>query len=681
MATKDVRSHHRASRSALKVALIVVVVALVAAVGLALARPTWIATALKGRIEEVATKSFGRPVTIGAIEAKFLPTPGAKISKLRVEGAAGEPPFVDADSASATVQLWPLIRSLGREVRVSEVVLERATLSIVRREDGTWSYEDLKSSEEPTTSSDREVWIGSVAVQNGELRIEDRQAKGGAATVALQQIDLDLRNIGPGQTMELDGAAALASREQNITIDLAIESPMGKPADFFPAITGRIAMEGVRVSAFKKFLPPDSAALFTGGLAKGDLILATDEQKSYGLRGSVNVEQLRLRGERASGKFNFASTVDPENATAAIVKFDSIAVKGPGVELGGTATMRLKPMALEFAVKGPLLDLEQLLAVMPPEEQEEEFAKAELLPADMRAQLGAFTVNGSLDIDEVRRGKLVAKSVKARGKLDDGVFSLQSGTAEVYGGAADLAGTRVDFKPAQPEWSLRAKLKGMDVAQAFGAISGHQALAGKAQVDLTLDGQGIDWQTVRTEMSGDGMLQLLDGALTSVDVGEMIAPALAAGLRKLGKEGVAGTVESAGKGTDLKDLRTNFGIRNGFLTLTRPISFKSAVGEFQLGGRIALDQRLDLDGQVTASPRFVSRATRGLLTTSVPVPLSINGTLRSPEVTPGSMGSLVKNLARNPPAPVKKKIDEVKAGAKEKAKQGIGDALDRFRRR
>lgn len=678
MKTEPVRSHHRASRTAVRVALLVIGVALLAAIVVAVARPSWIANALKGRIEEVATKSMGRPVTIGSIDANFFPTPGASITNLRMEGAEGEPPFVEAQSASATVQLWPLIRSLGREVRVGAVKLDKATLNLVRREDGTWNYEDLKSSEE--SSSDREVWIDRVVLDESELRVVDHQAKGGTAAVALEQIHLELSDIGPNQTMSMEGAAALASREQNLTAELDIESPLGKPEDFFPAIVGVIEMKGVGVSAFKKFLPPDSAALFTGGVANGRIELSTTERKHYAVAGDVQVHALRLRGEPANGGFHFKSTIDPAKAEAAVIHFDQASMKGPGVDLGGTATVSLQPMAVEFAVKGPLLDLAQLMSALP-EDADAEAEQKELVPAELRSKLGTFTVRGSMEIDQVRRGKLVANAVKAQGNLTEGVFRLESGSAQVYGGEADLSGTRIDLNPAQPEWSLRAKVKGMDVAQAFSSVSGHQALAGKAHVDLTLDGEGADWETIRKDMSGDGVLQMLDGALSSADLGEKIAPAIAAGLRKVGKEGVAGTVENAGQGTELNDLRTAFTVRDGFITLTRPIQFKSEVGEFQLGGRIALDQRLDLDGKVTASPQFVSRVTRGMISSSLPVPLAIDGTLKAPDVKPGSPGSLVKNLARNPPAPVKREIDRAKETAKEKAKEGIGDALNRLRNR
>lgn len=677
MAIKDVRTHQRASRRAFKVALLVIVVALVAAFGVALARPTWVATALKGRIEEVATKAMGRPVTIGAIEAKFLPVPGAMLSNLKVEGAEGEPPFLQAETAKATVRLWPLIRSLGREVRIGAVEMDRATLNLVRRADGTWNYEDLQSSEEE--AGEREVWVDRVALTDSELVVLDNQAKGGPAAVALSRIDLSLTDVGPEQTMTLTGAAALSSREQNVTADMKIESVLGKPEDFAPAVKGRVNMHGVGVSAFKKFLSPDSAQLFTGGLAKGQLDINTTEEKHYALTGSVNVEQLQLRGEPASGSFNFASTINPANSDALAVKFDEIAVKGPGLALGGKATFQTVPMALDFEVKGPLLDLEQLLSALPPDEEDPELAKKELLPPDMRAQLSAFTVTGELDIDEVRRGKLVATAVKAKGELVKGVFKLESGTAQVFGGTADLAGTQVNLNEAQPTWALRAKVNAMDVAQAFNSLSGHQALEGKANLDLVVDGQGIDWQTVSRQLSGNGTMELLAGALTSADLGEQIAPALAAGLRKVGKEGAAGTVENVGEGTQLQDLRTGFVIRDGFMTLSRPLSFKSAVGEFQLGGRIALDQRLDLDGKVTASPQFVSKVTRGVMSSSLPVPLAINGTLKSPDVKPGRPGNIMKNMARNPPAPVRREIDRAKDTAREKAKQGLGGALDKLR--
>src|SRR4051794_35818299 len=166
-------SHHRSSsRRALKVALMVFGAAMFVILVALFARPSWIANALKHQVEQVTSKSLGRPVTIGAIKAQWLPLPGATLEGFRIEGEGGEPPFVEAKEASATVKLWPLIRSLGQDVEVQSVVLDQTTVNLVRHKDGTWNYESIGSS---SSESKREISLAEIRIKNGEVHVTDQQ--------------------------------------------------------------------------------------------------------------------------------------------------------------------------------------------------------------------------------------------------------------------------------------------------------------------------------------------------------------------------------------------------------------------------------------------------------------------------------------------------------------------------
>ncbi|NTX52962.1 AsmA family protein, partial [Myxococcus sp. CA039A] len=135
----------------------------------------------------------------------------------------------------------------------------------------------------------------------------------------------------------------------------------------------------------------------------------------------------------------------------------------------------------------------------------------------------------------------------------------------------------------------------------------------------------------------------------------------------------AGTVEKAGKGTQLKDLNARFSVRNGWVSFTKPMAFQTDLGNGTLDGRVGLDQRLALKGTIEASKDFVSGLTGGAVPVKEPVsiPLTINGTLKSPKVNAGSPTDIAKGLL--PALPVPKSIQD----PVNQARKSLGDLLKR----
>ncbi len=668
------KENDHSARHALKVALGVTVAALVLMVfGVLALKPSWIAERLRGQVEAIATRSLGRPVTIEKLEAHWLPRPGAKITNLRVEGEDNEPPFLESSRATATVQLWPLIRSLGKDVRVGAVELDDTKLNLVRRKDGTWNYESIGST---GPKSERETFVEDLRIRRGVVNVTDQHGAGGTATVALREIDADLKNLGPGMTLKGSMKAALAAPEQNVAMDFKIDPlPAGKiqPSQPWPQVTMHLRGKDLSVNALRNFLPPKATRYFTGGLVDVDADVKTDQGK-YALAGHGSARELKLRGDPASGSFAFNSKIDPANAKVTRVYFTQIALKGPGIDLGGTASAQMTPTRVQFALQGQELDLKHLLGALPPQPKDEESSTA--LPASVRAQLGKVDVDGTLKLAKIRHGALVATDVDAQAKLDEGVLLVQRGGATVYGGHADITGTRVDLTKKQPAWSLKAILAGIDTAEALQALSGHQALQGKASGELQLTGTGSDWVQARNKVTGGGNVQLRDGALMTADLEAAVAPVLAQGLAALGHQGAAGAAQKEGEGTKLKDLNAQFRVQDGWIAFTKPMAFQSDIGAGTLEGRVGLDQRLELNGTIKASEQFVSAITHGAFPVKAPVtiPMTITGTLKAPEVKLGSPTEIAKGLL---PAVSLPKSIENRAN---QARKGLGDIFKRPRK-
>ncbi|WP_254380250.1 AsmA family protein [Corallococcus exiguus] len=608
--------------------------------------PGWIVGQLREQLEGIATRSLGRPVSVEKVEAHWVPRPGASVTNLRVEGEGDEPPFLEARHATATVQLWPLIRSLGKDVRMGALTLDDTRLNLVRRRDGTWNYEKL-GSQQPGTGSPppgaaRETSVEALRIRNGVVNVTDAQSAGGTAAVAMRDIDLDLKGLGPELTLKGSLKAAIAAPARNVSVDFKVAPfPTGKPqpGQPWPQVTMHLRGKDLSVNAFRNFLPPTAMGYFTGGQVDVSADVKTNAG-AYVLTGQGAAKALKLRGEPASGSFAFASRIDPARVKAARVDFTKLAINGPGIDLAGTASASVAPTRVRFAMQGQELDLKHVLGALPQQPGDETASPA--LPASVRKKLSKVDVSGTLKLAKLHHGALVATNVDARAKLDEGVLSVQRGSATVYDGRMDLRGSQVDLTKKQPEWSLKAVLTGMDTAQAFQSLAGSQALRGRASGDFQLTGTGTDWNQIRNTLTGSGTVQLGDGALTTANLEEKVTPLLTGS----GQTGARGAGSKTAQGTELKDLSASFRVQDGWLTFTKPVAFQSSIGSGRLDGRVGLDARLELKGTLDASASFASTLTHGATPIGSPVsiPLTITGTLEDPEVTPGSPLNIAKGL-------------------------------------
>src|SRR5512147_126095 len=125
-------------------AVIVLVVALVLLVNSGVATKRAVDLVLPG-----ISRTLGREVTLKGADLKLFPNPRVRLAGLAVAGRPGEPALVQLESLDVEVGLWPLLRSLGKEIDVRAFTLVRPTVNLVRAKDGTWNYEGLGAQAKP----------------------------------------------------------------------------------------------------------------------------------------------------------------------------------------------------------------------------------------------------------------------------------------------------------------------------------------------------------------------------------------------------------------------------------------------------------------------------------------------------------------------------------------------------
>jgi AsmA protein len=638
------------------------------------------------------SKALGREVTLKDAALKLFPNPRVTLAGLTVAGRPGEPALVEAESLDVEVGLWPLLTSLGKQIEVRSFTLVRPSVNLVKAKDGTWNYEGLGAAPPgearpaapppppaPGGEPGASLAVSLVRITGAAIKLVDHGQGKQDVGVALTQLDLEARGVGPGLPLDAKLAAALADSKQNLHAQLSVAKlPAGvpqKPEDW-PQLQGSVQLSALALERFHALLPGDVGAIVRGGTASLDAKLSTQEG-AYRVDGTGALKDVRLRGQASSGSFRALATWSPAKPDAAKLEISGLKLQGPGIDLGGNVSVETAPMRAWFVLTGPLLDLDAVMGILPesqaPAQAQAQPAAApggELVPEATRRQIQAAAVHGTVALEKLKGGRLEATDVKARATLSKGALVLDELTAAVFGGHVSAAGTRVSLAEKVPTWKLAAKLSGLDLEKTLSAFAQRAPLLGKLDGTLDIDGQGTDWDKMRDGLDGLAALAVKDGALTTTDLGASVLGGLSQGLAALGKGAAAKKVGGAGGGkTTFRDLSGQFTVKDGFLTAKAPLTFASSAGDANLGGKIGLDGRLGLEGKVVVPKKTLAEVVSGLpLPEKLEVPLALGGTLSAPSVSvraDEAAGSLLKGGAK-----------QAVEGAKEKAQQQGKSAVE-----
>ncbi len=596
-----------------------------------------------------ASAALGREVTVEDAKLRILPSPRVSLGGLAVAGRPGEPALVKADALQVELRLWPLLRSLGRKIEVRAFTLVRPTVNLVRARDGTWNYEGLGGARpssgppgppSPAAGGGASVAVSDVTVSKATLRVIDRAGGRDDSGVALEDVNVDASGVGPGLPFRARLAASLGGGGQNLHAEVEVarlpEALPRRPEDW-PEVHGSISLDALAIDRVRALLPAELGAIVRAGTARLDATLATGEKRTYRMEGTGELKDVRLRGQPASGRFQASASWDPARPGAARVDVTDLTLRGPGIDLGGKVSLETAPLRASFALRGPLLDLDAVMGLLPEAEQgrKPQRGKGEMLPETTRRRIGAATVNGTISIGELRAGRLRATGVEALAALSGGTLSLQRMDASVFGGKVFASGTRVSLASEEPTWNLAATLSGVELSNAISAFAGRSPLAGKIDGTLQIAGAGTDWAKMRGALTGLAALAVRNGTLTSADLGGELLGGIAKGLDAAGRGALAKRVGGiAGRETTFRDLSGKFTVKDGFLRAQSPFRFHTAEGDVSLGGRVGLDGRLDLEGGARVPRKALSHVISGVpLPDSVEVPMRLGGTLSSPSVS------------------------------------------------
>lgn len=230
----------------------------------------------------------------------------------------------------------------------------------------------------------------------------------------------------------------------------------------------------------------------------------------------------------------------------------------------------------------------------------------------------------------VRIGALTARHVKAE-KVHVGVraaagrIDISPLNANLYQGT--LAGS-ASVNAHTNQFSIREKLTGVALGPLLRDAAGVDRLAGRGNVALDVTTSGTTVAALKRALSGSVRIDVRDGAMQGVDLGEIVR---AAGSLIGSKSSVEGRAKATDQ-TEFSELSASFAIRQG-VARSDDLAGRSPLLKVTGGGSIDIaTERIDY--LLKANPVGAIPIGRGRTLTvlqGVAVPVRINGPLAAPE--------------------------------------------------
>jgi len=299
---------------------------------------------------ERASSALGRKVEIGEIKAHLGWGVSADLTDLKIADDSGfsSQPFVSAADVSAKVELLPL---LGRELRISKIVLEQPQIRIVRNADGELNVSTIgkKAAAEGEAESERERNAGNLKQPSPLSEAPKESGKGGEALnglevrnfsisqgrieyetsgqspLAISQIDLEVSNFSFVSPFDLSLRMAVLGDSQNIKLTGQvgpIATAAGIDVNAIPLDlhlqAGPLQLADIRKTAFARSIPPK--------LEVSDKI-----SLDISAKGQVDAISIHAASDLTSNQISFGDSFQKPAGTT--LKIDADANRN-GTELG-----------------------------------------------------------------------------------------------------------------------------------------------------------------------------------------------------------------------------------------------------------------------------------------------------------------------------------------------------------
>ena len=244
-------------------------------------------------------------------------------------------------------------------------------------------------------------------------------------------------------------------------------------------------------------------------------------------------------------------------------------------------------------------------------------------PLDLAALKGV-TASGRAQFDSLVVQRLKLAQVRAEMRLAKGRLEVSPHSAKLYEGA--LAGS-LSIDANGNRLALKESLQGVSVGPLVRDVAGRDAIEGRGNVALELQGAGATVGAIKKSLDGNARVALRDGAVKGINLAEKLRKARAT----LGSQSAKRELAEGSEQTDFSELTASFVIRDGVarnddLAAKSPFFRLSGAGTIDLG-----NSRLDYLAKATvvASGKGQGGAELDRLS-GITVPVKLSGAFDAP---------------------------------------------------
>jgi AsmA protein len=605
------------------------------------------ASQYKAQIERSASDALGRDFRIGgSLRFTLWPALGMKAESVTIANAPNgkAPYFASISELDIGVKIAPLLRG---DVEVEKLVLKQPSLALEEDVGGkpNWIFEP-KTPAAPSTSAQQQpstlqkFGLNDVRIENGDLTYRDRLGKSqvmskvnlGASLASLDapvtvagdffynanQVGMKLVLSRPRALIDL-GTTPLELGLQAPKLDLALSNATLSGKDY--AVAGKLSAKGPSLRQF---------AAWTGNpIGDGGGMGAFNVSSDLAMAGqniALKAMSFTLDAAKGAGEVNILTdpTGKPPYVTGALAleALDVNPYLGP-VPAAPTPAAAPAPTSPGAA---PAISVAPPAAAAPTPKGVNVNAPWGNAPIDFS---GLKAINADLEVTTKRllfqKMKLDASAMDVA--MKDGVLVAKLNRLALYGGAG-VGVLTLDGRAAGVGLGLQLSVRGADAQSFLTDAMALDKIAGKADIDIAIKGNGGTQQVVMNNLSGNAKFAFQNGALKGIDLAQ---------IAKDVKSALTGAARGPNAKTDFSEMGASFTIASGVAHTTDLKVANTVVSVAGVGDIDAARQTMTMK----VTPTFLRTDLKGLA-----VPFNATGPWAKLDFKPdlgGAIGNAVQN--------------------------------------
>ena len=475
------------------------------------------------------------------------------------------------------------------------------------------------------------IWVRSVFANDGvKNAVAAQVAKalgqpvtiGGIGARIYPRVTVNLNDVGIGQPAK-------------ITVQT-----LSLGTDFRALLSRRIEHATVNLSGARIELPlPDFA------IASGDSQPAADSSSPIDI---VSIDEVALNGvEIVSGGRTLTGdiVVVPQGKGVNVRKI-SIGADSAKIEITGDIKDLSGPVG-SLTVKAGALNFDQLMDFMTDFAGGAGTATASSASGDRASETSAspsrMNLVIALDATKASMGGLTLDKLSGKANLTGDRVILEPVGFGLFGGRYD--GALALSLGKVPDFRLKAKLTGIDMAAATAFAGSPNVVTGKLAGTIDLAGRGMDAPTVMKSARGTARVDVTDGTVKNLGLIQTVVVATS------GRTDAAGSRGNGSRDEPFTRLGATLNVAGGSAS-TQDLKFESKDIMLSAAGGLRLDGSvLNFQGQVQLSDELTKQAGRDLVRYTqeqgrVTIPATITGSADHPQVAV-DVSSMAKRALTN----------------------------------